>query len=149
MTSHGSCIHFNGAQHELCERGVSYAQFRPGIPCIKFIEKSANGGTYPKPGEVAAERKPREYDGKPCPFYQEPTDEQVQADREESEHWMERFRIALKVVSKWRVKPKPEHDRRDIVECPVCRGRLHLFQSAYNGHVHGKCETVDCVQWME
>jgi hypothetical protein len=28
-------------------------------------------------------------------------------------------------------------------------GWLHLSQSAYNGHVHGKCETDDCVSWME
>lgn len=147
--STGSCIHFNGSQHDLCERGIAYAQFRPGIPCIKFVEKSANGGTYLKPGEKAAERRPWKYDGKPCPFYQAPTDEQVQADREESERVMARFKVALKVASEWRVKPKPAQSRHEVVECPVCKGRLHLSQSSYNGHVHGKCETDKCVHWME
>ena len=147
--SHGSCIHFNGLQHDLCERGIAYAQFRPGIPCIKFVEKSANGGTYLKPGEKAAERRPWKYDGKPCPFYQAPTDEQVQADREELERVMARFKVALKVASEWRVKPKPAQSRHEVVECPVCKGRLHLSQSSYNGHVHGKCETDKCVHRME
>lgn len=147
--SPGSCKHFNGAQHDLCARGVAYAQFHPGIPCIRFTEKSARGGTYLKAGEVAAERKPWKYEGKPCPFYEAPTDAEVQADREESDRAMERTFAAIKVASAWRVRPKPAQNRAEVVECPVCKGRLHLSQSAYNGHVHGKCETAGCVAWME
>lgn len=56
---------------------------------------------------------------------------------------------ALNVASAWRVTPKPANDRHEVIECPVCKGRLHLSQSAYNGHVHGKCETEGCVSWME
>lgn len=37
----------------------------------------------------------------------------------------------------------------EVVECPACKGRLHLSIAAYNGHVHGKCETDGCVAWME
>jgi len=147
--NHGTCIHFNGSMNELCQRGVKYAQFHPGIPCIKFIEKSARGGTYLRPGEVAAERKPWKYEGKPCPLYQEPTNEQVEADRQEDEAMFKRHVVALQVSSKWRVKPKPATDRHEVVECPICKGRLHLSQSSYNGHVHGKCETEGCVSWME
>lgn len=148
---HGSCIHFNGTQNKLCERGVAYEQFRPGLPCIQFLHKSARGGTYLKPGEVPATTKP--FPGaqpkERCPFYEEPTDAQVQADREESEACLKKTFAAIAVASKWRVKPKPASDRREVVECPVCKGRLHLSQSSYNGHVHGKCETENCVSWME
>lgn len=147
--SPGQCKHFTGAQHDLCGRGVRYAQFAPGIPCIKFIEKSARGGTLLRPGEQPSERKPWKYEGKPCPFYEAPTDDEVQADRRECEAAMERFRVALKVASAWRVKPKPQQDRHEVLECPACKGRLHLSQSAYNGHVHGQCETDGCVRWME
>lgn len=149
--SPGSCIHFNGVQNNLCKRGVAYSNWAGPKPCIRFIEKSANGSTSLRPGEVAAERKP--FPGadkaKPCPFYQEPTDEQVQADRAETEAWLERTKVALKVAAEWRVRPKPAQDRHEVKECPICKGRLHLSQSAYNGHVHGKCETQDCVSWME
>jgi hypothetical protein len=149
--NHGSCIHFNGALNELCKRGVRYEQFRPGLPCIQFIHKSARGGTYLKAGEAPTETKP--FPGaqpkERCPFYAEPTTEQVQADREELDASLAKTVAGIKVASAWRVKPKPAQDRREVVECPVCKGRLHLSQSAYNGHVHGKCETERCVSWME
>jgi hypothetical protein len=147
--NHGSCIHFNGVQNKLCARGVAYQQFAPGIPCIKFIEKSARGGTFLEPGEVAAERKPWKYEGKPCPLYEEPSELEVQVDRAEMMAAMEKTRAALKVASAWRVRPKPVCDRSETVECPVCNGRLHLTQSSYNGHVHGACDTPGCVRWME
>ena len=38
---------------------------------------------------------------------------------------------------------------QDMVECPVCKGKLHLSHAAVNGHVWGKCETAGCVEWME
>lgn len=151
--NHGTCVHFNGVQNDLCKRGVSYRVNWPEgpKPCIKLLHKSARGGTYLKPGEEPAETKP--FPGsdkaKPCPFYEEPTDEQVQADREKTEAGMNRVFAAIRVAGEWRVKPKPATDRREVVECPVCKGRLHLSQSSYNGHVHGRCETDGCVSWME
>ena len=62
---------------------------------------------------------------------------------------MEKFLVALKVAGEWKVKPKPKEDRSEVVECPICKGRLYLSQSAYNGHCHGRCETEGCVSWME
>ncbi len=151
--NHGTCIHFNGMQNDRCKHGISYEEHWPKgpKPCIKFLEKSARGGTYLKPGEVPASREPwlGADKAKPCEFYQEPTDEQVQADREQSEAHLKKTFAALEVAGAWRVKPKPKADRYEVVECPVCKGRLHLSQSSYNGHVHGKCETDKCVSWME
>ena len=57
--------------------------------------------------------------------------------------------MGLQAASEWRVKGKPPKDRTGVVECPICKGQLHLSQSAYNGHVWGKCETADCIAWME
>lgn len=151
MASHGTCIHFNGVQNKLCTRGVAYSNWDGPMPCIQFMEKSARGGTYLRPGEQPAERKPLPGadKAKPCPFREDPTDEQVQADRAEADAAFKRTIAAIAVAGRWRVKPKPASDRHEVVECPVCKGRLHLSQSAYNGHVHGKCETEGCVSWME
>lgn len=149
---HSQCIHFNGILgNELCKRGVRYDQFKDGRPCIQFIEKSASGGTYLKAGEVAAERKPFPNAAPPerCPFYAEPTSAEVQADREASDSHMAGVMAAVRIAGAWRVRPKPDADRREVVECPACKGRLHLSQSSYNGHVSGKCETDGCVSWME
>ena len=85
----------------------------------------------------------------PCDKYREPTEDECQADRRESDAQWDKTITALKVVSEWRTKPKPPEDRREVIACPICDGQLHLFQSAYNGHCHGKCATEGCVAWME
>uniref|UniRef100_A0A6M3LAC6 Uncharacterized protein n=1 Tax=viral metagenome TaxID=1070528 RepID=A0A6M3LAC6_9ZZZZ len=36
-----------------------------------------------------------------------------------------------------------------FIECPKCEGRLFYTVAAINGHVWGKCETDDCLSWME
>ena len=63
------------------------------------------------------------------------------------EEAMERMTVVMPVVNAWRDK-KP-FGKQEVIECPKCKGRLHLSQSSYNGHVHGKCETEGCVSWME
>lgn len=150
---HGTCVHFNGIQNKACSRGVNYDVNWPDgkKPCIQWIPKSARGGTYLRAGEEPVERKPwpGAAEAKPCPFRQEPTDAEVQEYRVTSDAHMKKAMAAIRVASAWRVKPKPAADRAEVVACPVCNGRLHLSQSAYNGHVHGKCETPDCVSWME
>jgi hypothetical protein len=58
--------------------------------------------------------------------------------------------IVQPVVSAWRTWTETNRaGKKEAVECPVCKGRLHLSQSAYNGHVWGKCETEGCVAWMQ
>ena len=148
-----TCVHFNGMQNEKCARGVAYEVNWPNgpKPCITHIEKSPRGGTRLKAGESPIEVEPfgRAAEAKPCPFRETPTDEQVQQHRREADAHLLITLAALAVAGKWRVKPKPAHDRAEVVECPICKGRLHLSQSSYNGHVHGKCETAGCVSWME
>lgn len=159
----GQCKHFNGVRFDkgaCCLAGVNYreafADGRPGLflrmPCIEMYETPAHGrGTYVRAGEASV-LEPLDRKGEkaiPCTLREEPTDEEIQADRAESDAWMERSMAAMQVAREWRVKPKPAEDRREVVECPICKGRLHLSQSAYNGHVHGSCETEGCVSWME
>lgn len=149
---HGQCKHFNGAQNELCDRGVSYEQFRPGMPCIQWIARSERGGTYLRPGEEPAEKKPFPGAQPPerCPFYEEPTDADVQAERAEREAYMQKFVKVMGVVSTWRTWSKTNRvAKAEIIACPACGGRLHLAQAANNGHVHGSCETEGCVRWMQ
>lgn len=150
---HGTCVHFNGVQNKACKRGVEYEAKWPlsPKPCIQWIARSAHGGTYLRPGEEPIERRPVRgaAEATPCPFREEPTDEDVQRDRIDLEAHLKKTTTAIKIASQWRIKPKPSADRREEVACPICEGKLHLFQSAYNGHVHGKCETEGCVSWME
>lgn len=84
-----------------------------------------------------------------CPKWQRRTREAGEQYADGVGESLSRMAVVMPVVSQWRVKPKPKQDRREVIECPQCKGRLHLSQSSYNGHVHGHCETKGCVSWME
>ena len=68
-------------------------------------------------------------------------------DDEEDLACRKKMRIVLAAISPWR--NSLPRGKQTVIECPICRGKLHLSQSSYNGHVHGQCETDGCVEWME
>ncbi len=84
-----------------------------------------------------------------CPKWERRSVELAEKRADDIEKMMNQMKVVMPFVSKWRTKPKPAQDRREVVECPQCKGKLHLSQSSYNGHVHAVCETADCVAWME
>lgn len=136
------CIHFNGIQHKSCKAGMVYddldkenrIEYRAGLPCFK------------SDSEIA-----KRLGGRPqchCQHVQFPTEEDVQKQIAEHEQSMKKFTVALVAVKPIREKYKGQ-DWGCIIECPVCNGKLHVTHAAYNGHVHAKCETPDCVAWIE
>lgn len=157
--NHGTCIHFNGILNDCCSAGVNYhdafgheAGMALRMPCILFMERpKGRPGTHVRQGDevvrVPVDR--RGHQCMACEKRQEPTDDQVQQWRKESDAALHRSMLGLQVASKWRVRPKPQEDRHEVITCPACGGRLHLSQSSVNGHVHGRCETAECVHWME
>jgi hypothetical protein len=38
-----------------------------------------------------------------------------------------------------------------VIDCPVCGGKetLKFSRASYNGHIHARCTTENCVAWME
>lgn len=85
-----------------------------------------------------------------CPKWERVTEEQARAEAEAGESYFARLMLVMGVVSSWRTWTKKNRvAKAEVIECPACKGRLHLSQAAYNGHVHGKCETAGCVSWME
>jgi hypothetical protein len=49
-------------------------------------------------------------------------------------------------------KVKSEHKKKDwsgILECPICKKKLYVSHAAINGHTRGKCETENCINWIE
>ncbi len=130
----GWCIHYRmrpGPKGDTtCEAGVEYAPLRgPHQPC--FLTKGES-----RPGALD------------CPNLRRPTAEEITAHEEWSERRMKKFFAVLADIAPWRAKHKGR-SHSEVVECPACKGRLHLSIAAYNGHVHGRCETEGCVSWME
>ena len=35
------------------------------------------------------------------------------------------------------------------IECPMCKGNLRFSVAKCNGHIHARCKTENCLQWME
>lgn len=128
MDKPGRCVHFTGIQNDKCKAGILYADVGRPIPCITLNGKRNDC----------------------CPTYTEPTAEQIAKSEAEFNAAMDRMRKVMPVVAGWRTWKKNHRvAKQEVITCPVCDGRLHLSQAAYNGHVWGKCETEGCIQWME
>lgn len=126
-----------------CKAGVEYAAVgrlsaanpdnlaKPGCrPCIR-------GHLLPDPLAI-------------CPKWLRATREQGVERFNDTEAMMRRMRVVMPVVAKWRTWTKQNPvAKSEVIECPECKGKLHLSQAGYNGHVWGKCETPGCVEWME
>ncbi|MEW7986630.1 MAG: hypothetical protein AB2799_12625 [Candidatus Thiodiazotropha sp.] len=82
-----------------------------------------------------------------CPHWVRRTREQGEARADAVEELIREMTLVGPVVNAWR--ETPPIGKQGAVECPVCGGKLHLSQAASNGHVWGKCETSDCVSFME
>jgi len=127
-----TCKHFNGVQNKTCKAGVVYDDIERekdgvplSLPCLKL-----------GPREQAS-----------CSHFIEPSDEEYAEEGRRVEASMARMRTVMPVVAEWR--KKPPRGKGEIIECPACKGRLHLSQAASNGHVWGRCETAGCVSWIE
>lgn len=81
-----------------------------------------------------------------CKLWARRTMEQAEARANAVEESDRRMRLVMPAIRDWRKKP---WGKAAVIDCPACKGRLHLSQAAYNGHVHGRCETAGCVNWME
>ena len=147
----GTCKHFNGTWHNKeCMAGVCYADVIPRpddnlgrafrVPC-RIIE----GTEY---DQLNAGQKSGYDERGTCDKFEEPTDEEIREHDEEIEAAVQRHMRTLPLIAK--VKEEQEgRDWQGVVSCPVCSGKLHLSHSAYNGHVWGRCDTEDCLSWME
>lgn len=82
-----------------------------------------------------------------CPHWIRRTREQGEKRADGVQKSMRMMTVVMPVVDEWR--KKLPYGKAEVIKCPECEGRLHLSQSSYNGHVHGKCETAGCVSWME
>lgn len=89
--------------------------------------------------------------GKPCPDCSKreaQTPEEIAQREAEIKEAVERFEKTGPLVRRIKTEHKGK-DWQGVEECPICKGKLHMTHAAYNGHTWGKCETDDCVSWIE
>ncbi len=129
----GICKHFRGTINKRCGRGVVIRELVGGpdrgwvtrLPCHQ-ANTTAIG----------------------CEQYAEPTDDEVAEYDAEVAKDAARMKVLAPAIS--RIKEENQgKNTKGTMECPICGGDLHWTHAAYNGHVWGRCETKDCVSWME
>lgn len=126
------CKHFRGIQHDTCLAGVDWREVTGGdpigiatrMPCLVHNDTTAT-----------------------CEKIEFPTKEEIEQEEREWNKVVDRMVIASPVITAW--KRAHPNGGTGTTECPICHGTLHLSMAAYNGHTHGKCETKDCLNWME
>lgn len=136
----GTCIHYTGvltaAMHcvPTCRAGVVYRELAGGeepgwvgrLPCSRWSKGSQQQAT--------------------CEHRQMPTDQQVEAWRA----WRdEHTRLSLQAVRLAKAAAKQSQRAVGEVQCPACGGVLRWAVSRTNGHMHGRCDTGECIAWME
>lgn len=149
MNRPGKCVHFNGTQNRRCTAGIEYeVQFGKAagiflrMPCLQSTGHRRDGKWELRPVDRQGQQEIE------CPEFRLPTQAELDAAEREREESAARMRTVMAVVGEWR--RQPPKGKETVIPCPTgCGGKLHLSQSAYNGHVHGACSTRGCVAWME
>lgn len=142
----GTCKHFSGDfRNTHCEAGICYKEVTPRhnesgsglrLPCHQTC-------AFSTPNQLAEFEKRGT-----CSKYIEPTTEEIQNFDKVMDKAMADMMLTIPLCQ----NIKKEHKGKQwvgIVECPICKGSLHVSHSSYNGHVHGKCDTENCLNWME
>jgi len=47
------------------------------------------------------------------------------------------------------IKKKPITENSGFVKCPCCESIIAWSRAPSNGHTRGKCQTPDCIEWIE
>lgn len=123
-----TCKHFNGVQNDACKVGVQYETVRvqgQGLPCLPM---------YQGPGCPS------------CAKIEFPTEAELDA---EELAWQQSLDRTMKAMQAIKDHTKGLKGIKGQIICPMCSKRLAYSISGYNGHIWAKCETTDCVSFIQ
>lgn len=140
MIKENRCKYFNGTINDVCEAGVNYKQlagepeygYGTRLPCF-------TDNPFAKDKDAAKVA---------CDKFCLPSADEIRERNNEIRKILEQQAKVTPLI----IALKKEYKGRSaqvVRECPICGGKLHMSIAAYNGHVHGKCETENCLYWME
>lgn len=127
------CVHFTGLLEDRCEVGIPYDEVR---------DTSASPYRFPcfKDNCLPCERKE---------FL---SDEQVAHEVEQINLHTNRTMKAMRAAADDAKVHGFKKGSGGVgnLKCPCCEtGTLHYSVAGYNGHMHGRCSTPECVSWMQ
>jgi hypothetical protein len=138
------CKHFTGLQNNVCAAGVAYASVRMnGQFQYRYKYSKAvytHRACYPCLGKW-------NFGGETCDKREFPTREELEA---EDRSFQEQFANTLKAREAIVAATNGKRGVSGQIDCPICNtGKLGYSVSGYNGHIHARCSTENCVAWME
>jgi len=60
-----------------------------------------------------------------------------------------RFKLMIEAIKQCIEHADGKRGVKGTIECPRCGGVLHYAVVPSNGHMRGKCETDNCLQWIQ
>jgi len=142
------CVHYKREpgfpKHEKCEAGVEY-------DVLTRVKELGDFGAFLRLPCIRSHHDELERRGQPlcpCDKLRWPTMEESEADEIAIREHMNKINAALLVIDPIR----KEHRGKNwagTLDCPVCGKKLHVRHHGMNNHVWCKCETEDCVSWLE
>lgn len=143
-----TCKHFCGLREKKCNAGVLYDSVtpRPGEPGCALRIPCTLPGKFE--GRLSENQREHFQEKGTCEKFELPTDEEIIKFEESIRQVLDRH---MK-LDPWIAGMRKKHRKdgfRGIVECPVCAGKLHFTVSSYNGHTSGRCESENCVNYIE
>lgn len=142
----GCCKHHRGSFHnKTCLAGVCYDDVTPRSrePGCALRQPCRTIPIFDSPSQLEEFAKRGT-----CEKYEEPTDAEIAEYEAGIQSAIRNFETSLPLIGRVK-KERRGQDWRGVEECPICKGKLHMTHAKYNGHVHGKCETADCLSFME
>jgi hypothetical protein len=126
----GKCSHFNGLMNDKCRAGIAYnsvegerVPYRKGLPCFRE-------------GEANTRCEKRHF----------LTPEEVAAKCADARRGFDNVKNARAAIVAHIAETKQQNG---ACKCPICGEKLYYNRAQCNGHIHARCETKDCVCWME
>lgn len=142
------CVHYHREggmpKNERCLKGIIYDEL------TRNAELGTTGCALRLPC-IRSHHDPAERRGRPlceCPHLKWPTVEESHAHEVEIRAHMDKMMAATVAIEPIRKAHKGK-DWAGVIECPICKGKLHVRHHGYNEHCWVKCETEDCVSWVE
>lgn len=176
-SSDGWCIHYSGffepgsvgGKKTHCDAGVEYISVETKVdftygypgehvytkhvahPCFKrehHLTKGCDKCQFPTPEEIKAHHKDVNA------LVNRVSTARAAILNELARRWKDDGKVTqIKIPSDLSRFVKPQINYfcgSGKMKCPICNsGELSYSRSTYNGHVHARCSTNDCVWWME
>ena len=122
------CKFFNGTGNKACEANVDYDMVKDTLSSPYHWPCMADGSYLP------------------CACREYYTAEELKAQDDEINNMLANMTLVRGMIIK---QTGGTRNTSGWVDCPICQTGKVEYSVAYNGHVHAKCETDHCIEWIE